>query len=366
MHVPLNDLKRAAALEREALREALSRVADSGWYVLGDEGRRFEEAFARHVGVAHALGVANGTDALELALRALGIGPGHHVVTAANAGMYATTALRRIGAVPQYADVDEASMNVDAAGVAAAATADTKAVIVTHLYGRLADVERLAVWCAAHGLPMVEDCAQAHGAMRSGLRAGAFGTLGCFSFYPTKNLGALGDGGAVVTDDAALAAKLRALRQYGWGAKYDVREPGGVNSRLDEVQAAVLALRLATLDARNERRRAIVRRYARGIAHPAIRVPAPPGDDDVAHLCVVRAPARDALRRHLAERGIATDVHYPVPDHLQAAYPLSPPPSLPVTERLAGEVLTLPCFPEMTDAEADAVVYACNAWRHAG
>jgi dTDP-4-amino-4,6-dideoxygalactose transaminase len=363
MRVPLNDLARAARRERGVHAEAMLRVADSGWYILGDEGRRFEAAFAAHVGASDALGVANGTDALELALRALGVGPAHDVVTAANAGMYASTAIRRCGARPAYADVADASMCVDVRTLEAAVTPATAAVIVTHLYGRLADVEAIAAWCAQQGLPLVEDCAQAHGAARGGRRAGAFGTLGCFSFYPTKNLGALGDAGAVVTSDDALAAKLRALRQYGWQGKYDVRVAGGVNSRLDELQAAVLNLRLATLDARNARRQAIARAYSSRIRHPAIVVPDAAGDDYVAHLYVVRTRSRASLQRHLAARDIATDVHYPIPDHRQAAHPEAGRASLPVTERLAAEVLTLPCFPELADDEVDAVVEACNAWR---
>lgn len=365
LRVPFNDLGRAARQEHDAIAGVLARVARSGWYVLGEELRRFEAAFAAYVGVAHAVGVGNGTDAIELALRALRIGPGSEVVTVANAGMYATTAIRRTGARPVYADVAVPSMNLDVHALEAALTPSTAAVIVTHLYGRLADAEAIASVCAARGVPLVEDCAQAHGARRGGRMAGAFGTLACFSFYPTKNLGALGDAGAVLTGDGALAARLRALRQYGWGDKYEVREPGGVNSRLDEVQAAVLAHRLAALDARNARRRAIARRYATSLRHPAIAVPAAGGDDDVVHLYVVRCAQRDALRAHLAACGIGSDVHYPVPDHLQPAYPLSPPPRLPVTERLAREVLSLPCFPELDDAEVDGVIDACHAWRAA-
>ncbi len=363
--VPLNDLARAARQEHDALAAVLARVARSGWYVLGEELRRFEAAFAAYVGVAHAVGVGNGTDALELALRALRIGPGRDVVTVANAGMYSSTAIRRVGARPVYADVDETTMNLDAHALEAALTPSTAAVIVTHLYGRLADVEAIAALCTARGLPLIEDCAQAHGARRGGRQAGAFGTLSCFSFYPTKNLGALGDAGAVLTGDDALAARLRALRQYGWGGKYEVREPGGVNSRLDEVQAAVLAHRLAALDARNARRRAVARRYSQSLRNPAIAPPSPGGEDDVAHLYVVRCAQRDALRAHLAACGIGADVHYPIPDHLQPAYPLSPLPHLPVTERLAREILSLPCFPELDDAEVDAVIEACHAWRAA-
>jgi dTDP-4-amino-4,6-dideoxygalactose transaminase len=338
MKMPFNDLKRAVQFERDVLMQRLQRVVESGWYILGEEVRQFEEEFAAYLGVRHAVTVGNGTDAIELALRAVGVRVGDRVITAANAGMYSSTAIRSIGAVPAYADVDESSMNTDTRCLDAAWSPEVSAVVVTHLYGRMADVESIAAWCRSRGLPMIEDCAQSHGAAISAGRAGSFGALACFSFYPTKNLGALGDGGAVVTSDPALDERLRALRQYGWGAKYDVRVTGGGNSRLDEMQAAVLRIRLETLDARNARRRDIANRYHAGLRHPAIAVPA------------------------LAERGIATDVHYPIPDHLQAAYADPTRAALPVTERLAGQVLTLPCFPELTDAEVDAVIDACNAW----
>jgi dTDP-3-amino-2,3,6-trideoxy-4-keto-D-glucose/dTDP-3-amino-3,4,6-trideoxy-alpha-D-glucose/dTDP-2,6-dideoxy-D-kanosamine transaminase len=261
-----------------------------------------------------------------------------------------------------YVDVLESSRNLDLKGLDALVSTATAAVVVTHLYGRMADVEAIAAWCDAHGIPLVEDCAQAHGASRGARRAGSFGRVGCFSFYPTKNLGALGDGGVVVTRDEALADRLRALRQYGWHAKYEARIGGGVNSRLDEIQAAVLDHRLASLDARNGRRQDVARRYGERIRHPAIVLPPILGEDDVAHLYVIQTRHRASLQRHLDALGIATDVHYPIPDHLQAAYALSPRPRLTVTERLADEVLTLPCFPELTDAEVDAVIGACNAW----
>jgi dTDP-4-amino-4,6-dideoxygalactose transaminase len=362
LRVPLNDLARAAALERDALVGALARVAEGGWYVLGEEVRRFETSFARHVGVAHAIGVGNGTDAIELALRALGVGPNDEVVTVANAGMYATAAIHRVGGRAVYADVDASTMGIDVRSAAAALTPATRALIVTHLYGRMAPVEAVIERCAHAGVAVIEDCAQAHGALRGARRAGSFGALACFSFYPTKNLGAMGDAGAVLTGDDALAERLRALRQYGWQAKYDARVPGGVNSRLDEVQAAVLNLRLPSLDIRNARRRAIARRYSGRVRHAAIVVPDAEGDDYVAHLYVVRTSRRESLAKHLAARGIATDIHYPIPDHRQAIFD-GERPVLPVTERLAGEVLTLPCFPELRNDEVDAVIDACNAWR---
>ena len=364
MKVPFNDLQRAAVAESAVLLEGIRRVVESGWYVLGQEVRQFEEEFSAYIGVREAVTVANGTDALELALRAIEVQAGDEVITVANAGMYASTAIRKLGAAPRYVDVDEASMNLDPATLESACGPKTRAVILTHLYGRMADVEAVSRWCEQRGLPLIEDCAQSHGAQRAGRRAGSFGKLACFSFYPTKNLGALGDGGAVLTSDAGLAARLRGLRQYGWKGKYDVRLAGGTNSRLDEMQAAVLRSRLPRLDENNRRRVEIARMYNAGLKHPLIATPAVEEDSYVAHLYVVRTPARDALREHLGANGVASDVHYPIPDHLQAAYASGTPARLPVTEQLARDVLTLPCFPELRDEEVRAVIDACNAWKH--
>jgi aminotransferase EvaB len=364
MKVPFNDLQRAAAADSAAVLERIRRVVESGWYILGTEVRQFEEEFAAYLGVRETVTVANGTDALELALRAIDVQAGEEVITVSNAGMYGSTAIRKLGAVPRYVDVDVASMNLDATTLESAYGPKTRAVILTHLYGRMADVEAVSRWCEQRNVPLIEDCAQSHGAQRAGRRAGSFGRLACFSFYPTKNLGALGDGGAVVTSDTGLAERLRGLRQYGWQGKYDVRLAGGTNSRLDEVQAAVLRARLPRLDENNRRRVQVARMYGTGLKHPLIATPPIADDSYVAHLYVVRTPARDALRQHLAAQGVATDVHYPIPDHLQAAYASGAPARLPVTEKLAREVLTLPCFPELRDEEVRAVVDACNAWKH--
>lgn len=362
--IALNDLARHNAPLRAELDAAIARVADRGWYILGPEVEAFEREFAAYCGTGECVAVANGTDALELALRALGLGPGDEVAAAANAGMYATAAIRAAGAAPVFADVDASTLLMDPAALASAFTLRTRAAIVTHLYGRLADVGGLAGIARQRGVALIEDCAQAHGAQAQGAKAGSFGALGCFSFYPTKNLGALGDAGAVVTSDGALAARVRALRTYGWGAKYHCTMEGGMNSRMDEVQAAVLRAKLSRLDGWNLRRRAIAARYAGTIAHPAIVAPpvAVPGAD-VVHLYVVRTRERESLRAHLADAGVATDVHYPVPDHLQPGGRVSPSPRLPNTERACAEVLSLPCYPELTDAEVDEVAAACNRWR---
>ena len=310
--------------------------------------------------------MGNGTDALELALRALSVGPGDEVVTAANAGMYATTAIRAAGAVPLYVDIDERSLLIDPAALNAGVTARTRAVIATHLYGRLADVGALARIAQDRGIALIEDCAQAHGAQRNGCKAGTFGTVGCFSFYPTKNLGALGDAGAIVTSDFQIAVRLRALRAYGWGTKYHCTMEGGRNSRMDELQAAVLRVKLPYLAAWNRRRRAIAALYAVAIANPAVSLP-PAVDDgtDVAHLYVVRTRHRESLRAHLAAAEVATDIHYPVPDHRQPGAGAVARQGLARTERACADVLSLPCYPELTDAEIDAVAAACNRWQPA-
>jgi dTDP-4-amino-4,6-dideoxygalactose transaminase len=255
---------------------------------------------------------------------------------------------------------------MDPAALSAVAEQRPRAIVATHLYGRLADIDALARIAREQRIPLIEDCAQAHGAKRGDRCAGRHGVLGCFSFYPTKNLGALGDAGAVVTSDRQLAAKLRALRVYGWGAKYHCTMQGGMNSRMDELQAAVLRAKLPHLDRWNLRRREIAARYTTGIRHPYIVVP-PFVDDgsDVAHLYVVRTKARESLRRHLKAAGISTDVHYPVPDHRQPGAGVVPPKGLARTDRACAEVLSLPCYPELTDDEVDVVAAACNRWQPA-
>ena len=362
MQVPLNDLRRVHAPHASAFRSAYERVFSRGAWVLGDEVRAFEQEFAAYCGARECIGVANGSDALEIALRAAGVAPGDRVATVANAAMYATLAIRAIGATPVYVDVDDATLTMSPASLRALDSLAMRAIVVTHLYGRLADITSIAANARERGAALIEDCAQAHGARRNGTRAGAFGTLATFSFYPTKNLGALGDGGAITTNDAGVADAVRELRQYGWRGKYRVDRAGGRNSRLDELQAAFLRARLPSLDDENARRREIVDGYARHIHHPGIRPLPPAGEDNVAHLAVVRAGDRETLRAHLSAHGVSSDVHYPIPDHRQLIMEGSRD-SLPITERACDEVLSLPCFPGMTEAEAAVVIQACNAWR---
>lgn len=365
--IPINALGRHFAPLQDELARIAAEVIASGHYVLGPGVRAFEQAFAEFCGVADVVGVANGTDALELALKAMDVGPGDRVVLAPNAAMYGSTAVLACGAWPVFADVDgEGLMSLDTLRAAVAREGLPKAVIVTHLYGQLAAVDAIMAWAAPQGIAVIEDCAQAHGALRGSRRAGSFGDIAAFSFYPTKNLGALGDGGAVATRRPERAERVRQLRQYGWSAKYRNALPGGRNSRLDELQARFLLALLPHLDEWNARRRSIARRYREGIRHPGLRLPAHVGEDYVAHLFVVRCERREALAEHLRAAGVQTDVHYPLPDHRQACFAgRYDELHLPGAEREAREVLTLPCFPGLADAEIDAVIAACNRFPEA-
>ncbi|RZO08821.1 DegT/DnrJ/EryC1/StrS family aminotransferase [Pseudomonas moorei] len=340
----------------------LKAVLDSHWYVLGNEVKLFEEEFASYVGVNHCISVANGSDALELALRGLGVEPGHRVVTVANAGFYGSTAIHAVGAKPEYIDIDPATLTLCPRALAAVIESKPAAIIVTHLYGQLANIEEIVQIASAAGLPVLEDCAQSHGARRNRKKAGSFGTIACFSFYPTKNLGALGDGGAVVTDDSVLAARTRQLRQYGWSQKYQVVIPGGRNSRLDEMQAAILRTKLPHLDTWNEQRRSIAKRYNTAFANLDMQLPCSTGDDYVAHLYVVRVKNRIDFSAALKEKMISTDFHYPIADHHQPAYAVDQAHSLAVTELACETVISLPCFPGLTDEEVGRVIDAVTAY----
>ncbi|GAA1519252.1 DegT/DnrJ/EryC1/StrS family aminotransferase [Dactylosporangium maewongense] len=356
----MNDLAAHHAPLAGALTDAVRRVIDSGWFVLGREVAGFEEAFAAYCGVPHAVGVANGTDAIELALAGVGIGRGDRVALVANAGGYGTTALLALGAEPVYVDVDEDTATLDPA-LLDRETFD--AVLVTHLYGRLADLPAILEVAARHGAPVVEDCAQAHGASRDGRRAGSWGDAAAFSFYPTKNLGALGDGGAVVTASAGVAERVRRLRQYGWDRKYHQVTGPARNSRLDEVQAAVLSVKLPHLDGWNAARVAVAARYRAAIRHPKLTLPEVDAPGHVGHLYVLRCADRDALSAHLRAHGVAHDVHYPLPDHRQPVHgDRFAGLELPATERLCAEVLSLPCHPELPAEQVDRVAAAVNAF----
>lgn len=336
------------AAHRDEIRSAIDRVLDGGRYILGPEVEAFEREFASYCEVEHAIGVGSGTEALHLALAALGVGPGDEVITTAHTAVATAVAIRLCGAMPVFADIDPDTYTIDPEDVARVVTARTKAIVPVHLYGQPANLDALAEL----RIPIVEDCAQAHGATWRGKRVGSIGSIAAFSFYPTKNLGAIGDGGAVVTSDPALAKHVRLLREYGWAERY-VSHIEGWNSRLDELQAAILRVKLRHLDADNNRRRAIARRYdeALGISRP----------DDVGHvyhLYVIATEARDALQAHLRERGIGALVHYPVPVHRQPAYAAMAPRALPQTEHAAATVLSLPMYPELSDEDQQTVIAA--------
>jgi dTDP-4-amino-4,6-dideoxygalactose transaminase len=362
--IPVNSLglhlEPVAAEILEAVRQVLSR----GRFILGPEVEAFEECFAASAGVAHAAGVANGTDALALALRALDVQAGQRVVTVANAGGYATAAILAAGATPVLVDVDARTYTMQPAALAAALERPTAAVIVTHLYGRMADMPALLALADPCGVPVIEDCAQAHGARLDGRPAGSWGRLAAFSFYPTKNLGGIGDGGAVTTNDVSLDRAVRELRNYGWSERYRIARRGGCNSRLDEVQAAVLRVLLPHLQCWNQRRREIAALYSQRLQGTGLILPLAADDAHVCHLYVVRSPQRERLRRRLHELGVETAVHYPIADHEQPAYiGHTENTELALTQECCRTVLTLPCFPEMSDADVahvgDAVGRAC-------
>jgi dTDP-4-amino-4,6-dideoxygalactose transaminase len=355
MTVPVNDLLRGFNDHREELLAALVRVAQSGWYVQGPEHDAFQKEFADFVGMAHCVGVASGTDALELAIRAVGQGRDGSVLTAANAGGYTTTAARGAGRRVTFADVDPTDLCLSPRSVEPALEG-VAICVVTHLYGRMAPIQQIVELCHDRGVAVIEDCAQAVGAQRGGRKAGSFGDAATFSFYPTKNLGALGDGGAIGTSDPELAATLFRLRQYGWTSKYSIGVDGGRNSRLDEMQAAVLRSRLPYLRGWSERRRQIITSYMAAAEGTELTILPVEGEDHVGHLAVGLTAFRDEVVAKLATAGVCTAVHYPIPDHLQPAFAEEfAQVRLPVTEQTAGQLISLPCFAELTDAEVEQV-----------
>jgi dTDP-3-amino-3,4,6-trideoxy-alpha-D-glucose transaminase len=364
---PFNDLQSSNCQLQDETDAAALRVLHSGWYILGPELSAFERAFAAYHGVEHAVGVASGTDAIELALRAAGIGPGEEVVTVSLTAVPTVCAIERAGAVPVLVDIDETTYTMDPAAVRAAITPLTRAIVPVHLYGQPVDMVTLSAIASENALLLIEDCAQAHGARLNGQLVGTFGDLAAFSFYPTKNLGAVGDAGAVITNDAGYAEKLRRLRTYGQVGRYEY-ETRGVNSRLDELQAAVLRVKLPHLDDHNAVRCRLAERYDAAFAHhPAIMTPqVRAGAEPVYHLYVVRTAERDTLMQRLADQGVQTLIHYPVPVHLQAAYADLGYRSgdLPITERICGEILSLPMHPGLHADQVDTIaetVIACLA-----
>ena len=362
MKVPLIDLPRQHEAIAPAIDRAIRDVVASGRFILGPEVAAFEQEFAAYCHAAHAVGVASGTDALRLALEALGVGPGDEVIVPSFTFVATAEVVRQVGAVPVFADVESRFLALDPADVARKLTARTRAIIPVHLYGHPADLTALRELTEPRGVWIVEDAAQAVGAEHCGTRAGSVGHVSCFSYYPTKNLGALGDGGGLTTNDAALAERLRMLRDHGSRTRY-VHESHGWSSRLDEIQAAVLRVKLRHLDAWTERRRALAATLCRSLANLPLGLPEErAGDRHVYHLFTVRTPHRDALKKHLESVGIASAVHYPVPLHHQPVYRDAGTAPLPVSEQASAEVLSLPFFPEMRVDEIDAVVAAVRTF----
>jgi dTDP-3-amino-3,4,6-trideoxy-alpha-D-glucose transaminase len=362
--VPFLDLDAGYRELAPDLGAAQRRVMESGRYVLGPEVEKFEREFAAYCGVAECVTVASGLDALTLALRALGVRRDDEVIVPAHTFIATWLAVSALGARPVPVDCLAATGNLDVAALERAIGPRTRAIVPVHLYGQPADMDALGELAAHHHIPLLEDAAQAHGATVGRRRAGSLGHAAAFSFYPGKNLGAFGDGGAVTTDDAALAETLRALRNYGSQEKY-VHTIQGSNSRLDEIQAACLRVKLGRLDAWNARRREVAARYlAEIVARPELALPeVAPGREPVWHLFVVRTPQRDALQAHLAARGIETLVHYPTPPHRAGAYAHERDwPALPVAEELADTVLSLPIGPHMSAPDADRVIAAVNSF----
>ena len=363
--IPFLDLAAEHALLRPGLDAAYARVMNAGQWILGPELKAFEAEFAALCQSRHALGVGNGLDAISLALRALNIGPGDQVVVPAHTFVATWLAVLAVGATPVACEPAPGSYNITAAMVAPLITPQTRAVITVHLHGHPADPLGLADLCATHGLPLIEDAAQAHGATSHGRVMGSIGRIGCFSFYPTKNLGALGDGGAVVTSDDALADRLSLLRNYGTREKY-VTETIGTNSRLDELQAAFLRVKLANFATMCAQRRAVAARYLDALSDlPGLHLPGTPScDAPVWHLFTLRSPRRDALRAALADQGIATGLHYPVPVYRNPPFAAFAPAAETESDRISREVLSLPFWPTLSTDRIDRICAAIRRFCH--
>lgn len=345
----------------EDVDQAVRRVMDSGWYVLGKEVESFESEFAAYCRTTHCLGVGSGTEALHLALSALGVGPGDEVITASFTASATAAAISLCGAVPVFADVDPETLTLDPKAVQKVLTPRSKALVPVHLYGHPVDMDAMLAIAENNGLAVVEDCAQAPGALWKGQPVGSIGHVGCFSFYPTKNLGALGDGGAVVTKDYALARKMRTMREYGWKERF-VSSEVGWNTRLDELQAAILRAKLPHLDTDNQARRTLASLYAEELADLPLALPQEDRNAlHVYHLFVIRSTRRDALLAHLRDNGVGAGVHYPVACHEQPAFSGECEP-MPETEKASAEVLSLPMFPELSFEQAGRVVGAVRSF----
>jgi dTDP-4-amino-4,6-dideoxygalactose transaminase len=350
-----NDFKSTYARKKTEIDQAIERVLNSGWFILGQEVEKFERDFAAYLGSRYAIGVGNGLEALQIALMALDLKPEDEVITTAHSAVATALSIKAAGAVPVFADIDE-YFHLDPADVERKITPKTKAIIPVHLYGQPCDLGRIMAVAKKYDLALIEDCAQAHGAEYQGRKVGTFGSLGCFSFYPTKNLGAFGDGGAIVTDDEKLAEKCRLIRNYGQKNRYE-HEVYGINSRLDELQAAILSVFLPDLDKSNQKRKELAEVYRQELADcseiklPMVRSEA----KHIYHLFVIETENRDQLQEHLKGQGIPSLVHYPIPIHKQKCFKEFNGISIPVTEKMAAKILSLPIYPELSPAEIATV-----------
>ena len=359
--IPCANPKAQYLAHKQEIDDAVRRVLESGWYILGDEVRAFEEEFAAYLGVSHSVGVGSGTEALHLALVACGIGHGDEVVTVSHTAVATVAAIELAGAKPVFVDIDPVTYTIDPDLLEKGITSKTKAIIPVHLYGHPAPMEDILAIAREYGLCVIEDCAQAHGATYRDKRVGSFGDMACFSFYPTKNLGALGDGGAVVTSDPELAEKARLLREYGWAERYVSHTPGW-NSRLDELQAAILRVKLNYIDTDNAVRARLAESYCEGLTRVSLVLPtAREGSMHVYHLFVIRVRDRDGLLNFLGKKGIGAAIHYPVPVHQQPAYD-GFGGELPQTESVGKEILSLPMYPELTK---DQIAEICSVIKSA-
>lgn len=360
--VPMNDLSRSLRNDRRDIHEAIDEVIDSGYLVLGAQVENFEIEIARLIGVKYGIGVANGTDAIELALRSSVRDKKSKILTAANAGTYSSIAIKSAGHEIVYADVELDTHSLSLETIKAQLNQDIGAVIVTHLYGLATDITSLVSFCHSEGIVVVEDCSQAIGAQPlPNVFAGSMGDVSAISLYPTKNLGAIGDGGIALTDNAEIAGNLRSLRQYGWGRKYHVEKVGGFNSRLDEIQAAILRKRLSNLHFATEKRRLILQRYVQAAIGTSLTFQKFSSNEHVGHLAICLTQDRPKALLHFQERRVSTDIHFPLPDYKQVGF--IQPILLPNTEYLSERIFTLPCFPEMSAEEIDHVCEAISDFK---
>ena len=364
VEIPFNSLKYGFEKYRDEYIQAATRVLDSGWYVLGKEVEAFESEFAKWLGLDHCVGLNSGLDALILALKAIGIGQGDEVIVPANTYIATVLGITQNGAAPVFVEPD-IYHNIDPEKIESAITDKTKAILAVHLYGQPCRMDEIMEIAGRHGIPVVEDCAQSHGATFNGRMTGTFGKISCFSFFPTKNLGAFGDAGAIATNDCKLAEKIRMYRNYGSKEKY-YNEVQGVNSRLDEIQAALLRIKLSHLEEITIERNNIAEKYLKSIDNPLIQLPKVLSNTrHVWHLFVIQAKERDNLQKYLADNGIGTQIHYPVPPHLSEAYKYLGygNNSFPITEDKAQTSLSLPLYAGMKDNEIKYVVDTLNSWR---